>query len=823
MKKKTGFTLMALLLAAAFLFCAGNAAADLRVNVMPSGFASKVNSWDSEPYTWPGNALELWGNVAYDGSGTLTYTWNFGAGEGTTAGTVTNRNNIAATHTYAGTGSYVATLTVTDGTETDTDTVFIDVVPQSLEVLTNLAIQRGLKYLYMVKRDRGVLNGHQLYTWPHYEYIAGTALSVMAFQNHGHLEKNSPDQDIYAETVMGGINMIFHRLIISSATMDNTNYTDSDINGNGIKTYCYSYNMYHVGITAMAIAGTVTPNETIRDVTNLHGNNYYHGKTYKELLEDLVDYIAYAQKEGTTGYAGGWRYYPNYSSSDNSVSQWPALGLGEAERAPWNINAPAWVKTRLPIWINTSQVNNPSDYRHGGFGYTSAYNWTNVAKTGAGIVEMVYAGGGGNLTNAVNYIAANWGTTSYDYGNIGDHYAMYGVKKGMEYADLSTVGGHDWQQEYNQWYVNNKVNNGTNGYSWNGSVRINAGHLATALGLLVMAPLEVEKPIAVAGGDQEVTEGNPVTFDGSGSFHTAPASYGIILYEWDFDYDGINFDVDATGAVATNAGGYTITNGTDTQDFTVALRVTDNQSPAKSDTDTLVVTVTNGNVAPVADPGGPYLGAVGENITLDGSGSYDDNEEFGLNPIYNTAKAKWDEIESYKWDLDGDGLYGDEDSPADPEGVNPAVNFGAFMGTKTVKLKVTDSFGKNATQSVQATTVAVSDLYPIDYELVSKTYNRRTRMWTVTWKVYIRNDGNGAATEVSAYWTPASVPAGVTTTDAAVAWSGSIDPGETQLSDDGFSYTYSRSSSGPDLTQITWDIEFTDNLGVRHVIRNVPQ
>ena len=159
----------------------------------------------------------------------------------------------------------------------------------------------------------------------------------------------------------------------------------------------------------------------------------------------LFRFIAYAQKEGTSGYAGGWRYTPNYAQSDNSASQWPALGLGEAERAPWGISAPAWVKTRLPIWINYSQ------HSSGGFTYYPnyyAYNsgWVNIAKTGAGIIEMVYAGSGGNLTNAVNYIATNWGTTAYDLGNIGDHYAMYAVKKGMEYADLSTVGGHDWQQ-----------------------------------------------------------------------------------------------------------------------------------------------------------------------------------------------------------------------------------------------------------------------------------------------------------------------------------------------------------------------------------------
>jgi hypothetical protein len=271
-------------------------------------------------------------------------------------------------------------------------------------------------------------------------------------------------------------------------------------------------------------------------------------------------------------------------------------------------------------------------------------------------------------------------------------------------------------------------------------------------------------------------------------------------------------------------GGYIITDGTETQQFTVALRVSDNQSPAKVSTDTLVVTVTNGNVAPVADPGGPYLGGVNEDVTLDASGSYDDNSESGPNPIWNTPKDKWDEIELYQWDIDGDGLYGTEDSPAEPEGVTTVVNFGSdFIGTKTIGLKVTDSFGRSAAQSTQVTTVAVSDLYPIDYELVYKQYNRRTRVWCVAWKVVIHNDGNAAATEVSANLTPTSIPPSVTVIDDSVFWDGSIEPAEDQLSEDEFRYIYPRGSSGPDLTQITWDIEFTDAAGTRHVVRNVPQ
>ena len=778
---------------------------------MPSGTSSQANIWDSKgPYTWPGNNLELWGNVTYDGAGSLTYTWTFGAGEGSATGTVANSENIAAYHTYNNTGSYVARLTVTDGTETDTDTVYIDVVPASLDVRVNLAIQKGLKYLYLNKISTTV-NGEPAYTW-NGSYYVGAPLAVLAFENHGHLGKNDKSGDIYADVVDKGLNYIVYYMRPMSAAV-NPPY-DSDINGNGLKIYYYNDTnyLYVGGIATMAIAGSASPLEVIGP----EGYGAVAGMTYKQLLEDMVDYLAYAQNDSGS-YAGGWRYYRNYGSSDNSVGQWPLLGLAEAEKDPWGITAPEWVKTRLVSWINYSQGAN------GGFGYTAANSYANIAKTGAGIAMIAYAGSGGSIPNAINFVDNYWNVDGGGYLNhyhLGYHYATYAVKKGMEYADLSLVGAHDWQEEYNQWYVDNQYANG----SWPNGYWITTGYgttLPCSFGLLVLAPLEACKPLADAGDDQEVSEGDSVVLDGSASSHTCPNDYSIVSFEWDFDYNGVDFDVDGAGETSV-VPGYDLPDGVESMNFTVALRVTDNVG--KISTDTLIVTVSNGNVAPVADAGGPYLGGVGENITLNGLGSYDDNAIDGANPIENsTTSTGYDEIVLYQWDIDGDGLYGIEDTPADPEGAEPVVNFGEFMGTKIIGLKVTDSFGRSSAQSTELTTVAVSDLYPLDYELVSNRYNRYTRQFTVTWRVYIRNDGNGAASNVTATLTPGSIPAGVTVNDDSVMWSGTVDPGEIQLSDDSFSYTYPRGGADIDLTVITWDIEFQDQAGIHHVIRSIPQ
>lgn len=75
--------------------------------------------------------------------------------------------------------------------------------------------------------------------------------------------------------------------------------------------------------------------------------------------------------------------------------------------------------------------------------------------------------------------------------------------------------------------------------------------------------------IAAPCSGQSIATGRTITFDGSSSTDdvTPPAS---LIYEWDFDYDGSTFDVDATGDVVTHD--FTVA-GTPT----VALRVTDGE------------------------------------------------------------------------------------------------------------------------------------------------------------------------------------------------------------------------------------------------------
>lgn len=85
-------------------------------------------------------------------------------------------------------------------------------------------------------------------------------------------------------------------------------------------------------------------------------------------------------------------------------------------------------------------------------------------------------------------------------------------------------------------------------------------------GLFVLCD-EPERPIAGFTTDRNPVDFNvAVNLDGSWSAHCDPDKT-IALYEWDLDYDGVTFDVDATGPTVN---GLTIT-----RDHLVALRVTD--------------------------------------------------------------------------------------------------------------------------------------------------------------------------------------------------------------------------------------------------------
>ncbi len=170
-----------------------------------------------------------------------------------------------------------------------------------------------------------------------------------------------------------------------------------------------------------------------------------------------------------------------------------------------------------------------------------------------------------------------------------------------------------------------------------------------------------------------------VTLDATGSTHGRP-DRSIVSYAWDFG-DG------STGSGVSVSHAYALFGS-----YTVVLTVTDDNVPPKTDTTSVVVTVNQGNVAPVANPGGPYLADLGLPLTLNGSGSSDPNEWAG------------DLIQSYQWLVGGSiALFG----------VSPTLTAAQVdalgLGTHSVTLTVTDTFGATGTAG---STLSIYDNQP---------------------------------------------------------------------------------------------------------------
>ncbi|MBP7934824.1 MAG: PKD domain-containing protein [Phycisphaerae bacterium] len=193
------------------------------------------------------------------------------------------------------------------------------------------------------------------------------------------------------------------------------------------------------------------------------------GMTYKEVMTDLVDFLAWAQVDGGPG-RGGWRYewYDNSTGySDNSVAQWPVLGLVAAEQ--WGIYAPQFVKDELEYWVTYIQCPYGGDW-YGGSGYDGSTNMVNIAKTGGLLVEFFYLGDDATTPRAqkaLSYVNSHWNQApSYWDGNKGHPYAMFSVFKGLELMQVPTIlnapandetPAGDWWGDYCEYLVHTQA------------------------------------------------------------------------------------------------------------------------------------------------------------------------------------------------------------------------------------------------------------------------------------------------------------------------------------------------------------------------------
>jgi hypothetical protein len=667
--------------------------------------------------TWSGRQIALKG-TAHDpeGDGTLaTYQWDFGDGSPVEAGTVSDPYAIEARHIYVGNigDLFVATLTVTDEDgNSGSDQYLVKIGDDTaLTIRVNVAIDEGLWRLHKDMQRGALLDATPYGYWPYgANPVAATAASTEAFEINGSLPTGDPGEDPYAETVQRGLNYLLGQLYRFDVAQDGgCPQGDPDANGNGYGLLSSGNTMYEGGMFLMVLSSSGCPG-----CIAATGITEVVGRSYLDIAQDMVDAFAYCQTDPSQGaYRGGWRYGCNSWDSDNSVSQWPVIGMESAEAnfGDEGLVVPAFVKSELSLWIDYIQ-NDDADDRNGGSGYTDPAG-PNVARTGGLLAEMKFFGdtiASERVQRAANYIYTHW-QTDWEHFPANSYYAFYSVMKGFRLMGIQTIdplndpSGFDWYADPADGYAEYIVNGQDADGAWYGGYWSNYP-LQSAWAILTLKKTVVQPgPVADAGPDvPSHPPVIPITFDGTGSYHRDPERE-IVQYTWDFG-DGSPPEegpiVSHAFPAVYNPDG-TIDWAATTMDYVVTLTVVDSSEPPLSDSDTLVVHITLPPWPPVADANGPYTLYPCWLVTLDGSGSYDPN-----GALYPDPDHPWHgELVSWEWDLDNDGEYDDA------TGETVTWSF-CELGVHVVGLKVTNSFGESDEVDTVVNVVAPPPAVAID-------------------------------------------------------------------------------------------------------------
>ena len=664
--------------------------------------------------TWSGKAITLKGTADVSGAN-IQYSWDFGDSTPPATGTVGNANNIGVTHTYTGPAGtiFTARLTVTNNStaESDNKIYLVQIQDKTLEAEINVAIDEGLWYLHKTMR-RITVSGQAAGDWQSggsasSSYYGITPTNVTAFLVNGHLE-TGPDSNPYKETVQRGLKGVFNSLIATNIPNSKTNPLGTfnpDTNGNnlGITVLGNQVPFYQGGMYIDAIVATGTPTAIATT-----GPANIVGRTYGEIVQDIVDYYSYCQYDRAP-HGGGWRYSCN-QAPDNSAAQWGAIGLIAAEHH-FGATVPMAVKEWNKYWVDYSQ----DASGRGGYAGPGDYTWGPYATTPSAMVQMAMDGVGRGSTcsgpagtaypcwdTAETFIRNNFGNTGSAYSAIKSYYyGLFSFTKSMLLHDSNGDGNPepitllqsstpgvpplDWYAAEvskgapTDGVARTLVNAQNNAGYWYGHNYSSAQYPFETSWAIVMLNRTVFAsgvPVAVAQAipNPAVVSQN-IVLDGSASF-SQDSSKTIVSWEWDLDNDG-QYD-DATGPTASISfpalGNYPI-----------HLLVTDNSTPQpQQDNTTVIVQVSIPPLAPTANANGPYVFCPSTKPWfMDGSASVNPDEG-----QHEPGQYPGDTIQSYAWDLNGDGLFNNA------FGVQPDVTTfleGMGVGDHLVQLKVTDT------------------------------------------------------------------------------------------------------------------------------------
>jgi hypothetical protein len=334
------------------------------------------------------------------------------------------------------------------------------------------AVEAALKYLAQSQHA----DGRWTYSGDASYDCAATAAALVSFQKAGFRVGESVviDGTDYGDVIGNGLDYVFH--MAQQVSIGARPHGDPDTNGNGLGAR-FGINGRDIFITGAVLPAIVLTDAPQRQVTT----GVLAGRTYQDVVQDAVDYFAYAQVAVGNYYDGGWRYSAGYAQSDQSCSPWPVKGMLAA--AQWGIDAPAWVTSELDKYL--SLIQNPSDggvyympYNQGGMG-------TNTYRTGEFLTQKHHNGdapGETAMDAALNFLNSRWQTTASGFnGNFGNPGAMWAAFQGLAWTvglddtthitnlrpfdpgSMQLDGGADWTwyEDYCEWLIDTQYANGS--------------------------------------------------------------------------------------------------------------------------------------------------------------------------------------------------------------------------------------------------------------------------------------------------------------------------------------------------------------------------
>jgi len=227
-----------------------------------------------------------------------------------------------------------------------------------------------------------------------------------------------------------------------------------------------------------------------------------------------------------------------------------------------------------------------------------------------------------------------------------------------------------------------------------------------------------QPPVADAGGPYVANEGSSIAFDSSAS---NDPDGGIILYEWDFDNDGL-FDLSATSPIVTHIWG---------DDYSGAVKVQVTDEGDLTATDTATVSILN--VPPTPFAGSNQTGLAGDVVYF--SGTFSD--------------PGWLDSHTADWDFgDGTNEAGDleeENEPPDATGTVTGSHIYYEAGTYQVTLTVAD---KDVGKGVSTVEIVVKAI-PAKLDIDPDTLNLKSKGRWITGYINLPPDYDASNVDIS--------------------------------------------------------------------------